>query len=137
MLSLSALLVLGCSTDRPNIPVDKGSASPGGAITKGGQSAKLLGKPIAVGDCLRSVTLVDAMTMKPVELSTMKGLILFLSVVPSIDTAVCEAQTHYLGEQGNKLPPQVKRITISRDTPFAQKRFAKEAKLENIQYLSA
>jgi thiol peroxidase len=30
----------------------------------------------------------------------------------------------------------VKRITISRDTPFAQKRFAKEAKLTNIQYLS-
>ena len=27
-------------------------------------------------------------------------------------------------------------IVISRDTPFAQKRFAKEAKLTNIQYLS-
>jgi len=27
-------------------------------------------------------------------------------------------------------------MTISRDTPFAQKRFAKEAKLTNLQYLS-
>jgi thiol peroxidase len=34
------------------------------------------------------------------------------------------------------LPPTVKRIAISRDTPFAQARFAKEAKLEDIQYLS-
>jgi len=71
-----------------------------------------------------------------VDLSTLKGSVLFLSIVPSIDTAVCEEQTHYLGEQGDKLPPQVKRITISRDTPFAQKRFAREAKLEDIQYLS-
>jgi len=136
VLSLSALLVLGCATGGPQIAVEKGSSFPGGSITKGGQSVKLLGKPIAVGDSLPSVTLVDATTMKPVDLSTMKGSVLFLSIVPSIDTAVCEAQTHYLGEEGDKLPPQVKRITISRDTPFAQKRFAKEAKLEDIQYLS-
>jgi thiol peroxidase len=135
-LSLSALLVLGCAASRPHIAVEKGSASPGGSITKGGQSVKLLGKPVAVGDSLPSVALVDAMTMKPVDLSTLKGAVLFLSVVPSIDTVLCEEQTHYLGEQGDKLPPQVKRITISRDTPFAQKRFAKEAKLEDIQYLS-
>jgi thiol peroxidase len=30
----------------------------------------------------------------------------------------------------------VRRIVISRDTPFAQKRFAKEAKLTDLQYLS-
>ena len=34
------------------------------------------------------------------------------------------------------MPPSIKRITISRDTPFAQKRFATEAKLTKIQYLS-
>ena len=135
-LSLSVFLIGGCAASRQQIAVEKGSASPGGSITRGGQSVKLLGKPIAIGDSLPSVTLVDAATMKPVDISTLKGSVLFLSVVPSIDTVVCEEQTHYLGEQGNKLPPQVKRITISRDTPFAQKRFAKEAKLENIQYLS-
>jgi thiol peroxidase len=135
-LSLSALLVVGCAASRSQIAVDKGSASPGGSITKGGQSVKLVGKAIAVGDYLPSATLVDAATMKPVDISTLRGSVLFLSIVPSIDTAVCEEQTHYLGEQGDKLPPQVKRITVSRDTPFAQKRFAKEAKLEDIQYLS-
>jgi thioredoxin-dependent peroxiredoxin len=74
--------------------------------------------------------------MKMVDLSQEKGTVLLLSIVPSLDTKVCEAQTHYLGEKGNKLPPAVQRITISRDTPFAQKRFAKEAKLQNIKYLS-
>jgi thiol peroxidase len=74
--------------------------------------------------------------MKEVDLSTERGSVLLLSIVPSIDTRVCEAQSHYLGEKGNTLPGDVKRITISRDTPFAQKRFAQEAKLTQIQFLS-
>jgi thiol peroxidase len=76
------------------------------------------------------------MTMKDVDLSQEKGRVLFLSIVPSLDTPVCEEQTHYLGEEGDKLPGDVRRITISRDTPFAQKRFANEAKLTHLQYLS-
>jgi len=76
------------------------------------------------------------MTMKDVDLSKEKGSVLVLSVVPSLDTPVCEEQTHYLGEKGSGVPGSVKRIVISRDTPFAQKRFAKEAKLTDLQYLS-
>ncbi len=74
--------------------------------------------------------------MQDVDLSQQKGSVLFLSIVPSLDTPVCEGQTHYLGEEGKRMPPAIKRITISRDTPFAQTRFAKEAKLTEIQYLS-
>jgi thiol peroxidase len=76
------------------------------------------------------------MTMKEVDLSQEKGKVLFLSVVPSLDTRVCDVQTHYLGEEGDRLPQGVQRITISRDTPFAQRRFAREAKLTDIRYLS-
>jgi len=136
MFSLCLFLLYGCAINRANIPIDNNSSQPGTSVTMGGQSLKLMGKPIAVGDSLPSVNLVDAMTMKPVDLSKIKGSILFLSIVPSIDTAVCEAQTHYLGEEGNKLAPEIRRIAVSRDTPFAQKRFAKEAKLEHIQFLS-
>jgi thiol peroxidase len=130
------LLTLGCATARPNIPMDSGSVEPGSAVARKDQRFKLLGTPISVGRTLPSVQLVNAMTMENVDLSRERGSVLFLSIVPSIDTVVCETQTHYLGEQGDKLGPQVKRITISRDTPFAQKRFAKEAKLTDIQYLS-
>jgi thiol peroxidase len=76
------------------------------------------------------------MTMHEVDLSQETGKVLFLNIVPSLDTPVCDAQTHYLAEEGNKLPDLVRRITLSRDTPFAQKRFAKEAKLTGVQYLS-
>ena len=95
-----------------------------------------MGSPISVGKRLPSVDLVDAMTTNGVNLSNERGSVLLLSIVPSLDTAVCDVQTHYLGEKGNALPSSVKRIVISRDTPFAQKRFAKEAKLTNLQYLS-
>ena len=97
---------------------------------------KLLGTAISLGQPLPSVKLVDAMTMKDVDLSQEKGAVLFLSLVPSIDTKVCEEQTHYLGEEGEKLSKEIRRVTISRDTPFAQKRFAEEAKLKDIRYLS-
>lgn len=136
MFSLCLFLLCNCALTRANIPIDNNSVQPGTTVTMGGQNLRLMGKPIAVGDSLPSVDLVDAMTMKPVDLSKMKGSILFLSIVPSVDTAVCEAQTHYLGEEGNKVAPEIRRIAISRDTPFAQKRFAKEAKLEHIQFLS-
>lgn len=133
---IAVLLMLGCSGKQPNIPVEESTVEPGSSVARKGTSFKLLGTPIAVGQTLPSVKLRDADTMAKVDLSTMKGSVLFLSIVPSLDTPVCDAQTHYLGEEGDKLSPEIKRITISRDTPFAQKRFAKEAKLTDLQYLS-
>ena len=135
-MAIFLTLLMGCATKQPKIPVDEFSVEPGTSVAFKGQSFKLLGTPIAVGETLPSVELRDADTMAKVDLSTMRGSVLFLSIVPSLETSVCDAQTHYLGEEGDKLSPEIKRITISRDTPFAQKRFAKEAKLTNLQYLS-
>jgi len=106
------------------------------SITIKGQASRLLGIPVQVGQPLPSTVLVDAITMKKVDLAQMKGKVLLLSIVPSLDTKVCEAQTHYLGEQGEKLPADIIRVTVSRDTPFAQKLFAEEAKLKALTYLS-
>jgi thiol peroxidase len=134
--SLLMFLVFGCAPAQPKIPMDWASSEPGTRVDFRGNPVKLLGSPISLGKPLPSVDLVDAMTMKNVDLGKEEGSILLLSIVPSLDTPVCEQQTHYLGEKGEKLPKSVKRIVISRDTPFAQKRFAKEAKLADLQYLS-
>lgn len=132
-----AIAVSACaSTGEVKMKTTTQSVDPGTSVTMQGKPLKLLGEPLQVGKPLPSVELVDAMTMKPVDLSKERGSILLLSIVVSTDTPVCEEQTHYLGEQGGKLPASVRRIVISRDTPFAQKRFAKEAHLENLQYLS-
>jgi thiol peroxidase len=136
VLLLYLTLGIGCAGFKAKIPMEPKSVDPGTAVTRGEARFQLLGSPISLGKTLPSVNLVDAMTMKDTDLSKEKGAVLFLSIVPSLDTPVCEEQTHYLGEEGGKMPKEVRRITISRDTPFAQKRFAKEAKLMNLQYLS-
>jgi len=135
-LSLLPLFLFACAYVRPNIPVNQGSVEPGTTVARGDLRLKLLGTPLSVGQHLPSVKLVDAMTMNEIDLSQERGSVLLLSLVPSVDTRVCEAQTHYLDEEGNALPKEVRRITISRDTPFAQKRFATEAKLTHVQFLS-
>ena len=129
-------LLVGCAASGPPPEVDKGSSEPGGTVTRKGNPTNLLGNAISIGSPLPSVELVESSNMKPVNLSLEKGKMLFLSVVPSIDTKVCEEQTHYLGEEGDKLSSNIERITISRDTPFAHRRFAEEAKLTDIRYLS-
>ncbi len=136
LLCFLMFLTFGCAATQHKIPIDMGSVRPGTQVTLRGKPVHLLGSPITVGKPLTSVELVDAMSMNNVDLSKERGSVLLLSIVPSLDTPVCEAQTHYLGEAGIGVPKRVKRIVISRDTPFAQKRFAKEAKLANLQYLS-
>lgn len=134
-LALTVLLG-GCTTKQAPLVIDSTSAVPGTQVARKGNVIALTGTGIEVGQRLPETSLVDAATMQAVNLGDYRGSVLFLSIVPSIDTKVCEEQTHYLGEEGDILPATVKRITISRDTPFAQARFAEEAKLEDIWYLS-
>ena len=129
-------LLTACANNQGSIVVDTESVTPGTQVSKKGQNLPLTGTGITIGQRLPASKLVDKKTMEDVDLNDFQGSVLFLSIVPSIDTSVCEAQTHYLGEAGDALPATIKRITISRDTPFAQARFAKEAKLEDIDYLS-
>lgn len=133
---LAPLLLSACAATVPTIPVDHESVAPGTAVTRGGKTElALLGEPLKLGDKVPSVSLVDP-NLRSIDLSQMRGDVLFVSIVPSLDTQVCERQTHLLGEEGAKLPAGIKRITISRDLPFAQKRFAEEAMLSDILYLS-
>ncbi len=118
------------------MPIDSASSTPGGTVSLHGNKLQLTGTPLRVGDPLPATVLIDAFTMSKVDLSQLKGRVLILSIVPSLDTKVCEVQTHKLGELKSRLPADIARITISRDTPFAQKRFAEEAKLTGITYLS-
>ena len=133
---LAALLLLSAcaSSVPPVIPVNYETAEPGGTITRGGTPYQLLGEPVAVGKPLPDVVLYNN-NMQPVTLSQGKGVIAIVSVVPSIDTGVCEQQTHLLGEKEG-LSPDISRITVSRDLPFAQKRFREEVDFTGVLFLS-
>jgi thiol peroxidase len=138
LISILASLILffGCAATGPQPKIDLNTVDPGSRVKRKGAPLHLKGTPVAVGQQLPSTSLTEAANMQDIDISKEKNSILFLSIVPSLDTKVCEAQTHYLGEQGDKLPAAVQRITISRDTPLAQKRFAEMAKLTDIRYLS-
>ena len=126
----------GCAFHGGAIPIDTASTEPGSMISVKGETHHIIGTPLQVGSPVPATALTDAFTMKKVDISQMKGKVLLLSVVPSIDTKVCESQTHYLADKGAQLPQDVVRIVISRDTPFAQKRFDEEAKLSGLTFLS-
>ena len=74
--------------------------------------------------------------LAPVNLADIKGKVRIISIVPSLDTPVCEEQTHRLSEKNAGLAKQVELVTVSMDLPFAQGRFAKEAKIKNVTFLS-
>jgi thiol peroxidase len=120
-----------------NLPVATGSAEPGQGhtVTFKGAPLALVGPGIKVGDRLRDVQVARG-DLSLVNLADTKGKIRIINIVPSLDTPVCEQQTHHLSEKNHGLDTMIELITISVDTPFAQGRFAKEAKIANVTFLS-
>jgi thiol peroxidase len=104
-------------------------------VTLRGKPLTLMGEKVQVGKTLPNVLLPDR-SLKLVDLKSLNGKVTILSVVPSLDTPTCEKQTHILSEENGGLDQNSHLVTISRDLPFAQKRFAREAKIENIFFLS-
>lgn len=104
-------------------------------VTMRGKPVTLMGKTLAVGQPLPDIALPDIF-LNQVALKSFKSKVTILSVVPSIDTPTCEKQTHILSEENEGLDQTTNLVTVSRDLPFAQKRFAAEAKINNINFLS-
>jgi len=104
-------------------------------ITLRGKPLTLMGLKAEEGKTLPPVRLPD-LRLNMIDLQSFKGKVTILSIVPSLDTPTCDKQTHILSEENKGLDKTANLITISRDLPFAQKRFAKEAKINNIKFLS-
>jgi thiol peroxidase len=116
---------------------DSAVAGEGRTVLFKGSPLVLSGAGIKVGDPLREVTLTQT-DLSPINITDTKGKgkVRIISVVPSLDTPVCEQQTHYLSEKNKGLDKMVELVTVSVDTPFAQKRFAGEAHIANVTFLS-
>jgi len=122
-----------------NLTVAEGSASTGdgNTILFQGNPLMLAGTAIATGDSLRDVNVTQT-DLSAINIAHTKGdgKVRIISIVPSLDTPVCEQQTHYLSEKNKGLDKMIELITVSVDTPFAQKRFAQEANISNVTFLS-
>jgi thiol peroxidase len=129
--NLSPAIVLSFILMIPGIANSGDSAK----ITLQGNPLTLMGEPLQVGQTLPDIQLPDR-ALKMVDLKSLKGRITILSVVPSLDTPTCDEQTHILSEKNDGLDQTVQLVTLSRDLPFAQKRFAMGAKINNVLFLS-
>jgi thiol peroxidase len=103
-------------------------------VTFKGNPVTLVGNEVKVGDTAPDFKVL-ANDLSEVTLADTKGYVRLISVVPSIDTGVCDAQTRRFNEEAAKLE-NVKVLTISVDLPFAQKRWCGANGIENVQTLS-
>ena len=106
-----------------------------GIVTIHGNPLTLLGPEISVGDQAPSFTLVDN-DLKPVTLADSKGKVRLITVVPSLDTPVCDTMTRRFNEEATGLSEDVVVYTVSVDLPFAQKLWCGAAGIEGVQTLS-
>jgi len=105
------------------------------AVTMKGNPVTLLGNEVKVGQSAPNATLV-ANDLSNFELSSLKGKKVILSVVPSLDTGICDLQTKRFNQEASKLGADVVILTISMDLPFAQKRWCGAAGVDKLKTLS-
>ena len=104
-------------------------------ITFMGNALTLLGPELKVGEKAPAFSCL-ANDLSEVTLDSFKGKTLLISVVPSLDTPVCDLQTKRFSEEANKLPEDVAVVTVSMDLPFAQKRWCGANDAKRIQTVS-
>jgi len=98
-----------------------------------GNSITLQGTSVQVGQTAPDFQVL-ANDLSPVTRDTYKG-VRIISVVPSIDTGVCDAQTRKFNEEAATIEG-VTVMTISNDLPFAQRRWCASSGLDQVVTLS-
>ena len=99
-----------------------------------GNPLTLIGPELQVGDPAPDFNVVDG-TLSAVNLEKTGHNVRIISVVPSLDTPVCDLQTKRFNEEAGKLPG-VDIVTVSMDLPFAQKRWCGAFGVDRIKMLS-
>lgn len=103
-------------------------------ITLGGNAINTIGNLPSSGDSASnfSLTTVD---MTAANLETYSGKRKILNIFPSVDTGVCATSVRTFNTQAASIENAVV-LCISRDLPFAQKRFCGAEGISNVIMLS-
>ena len=105
-----------------------------GATTLRGNPMTLIGPELKAGDAAPEFDVVND-SLQRVTLETTGNKVRVFSVVPSLDTPVCDAQTKRFNEEAARLG-SVDIYTVSMDLPFAQKRWCGAFGIDNVKMLS-
>jgi thioredoxin-dependent peroxiredoxin len=105
-----------------------------GATTLKGTPLTLVGPELKAGDAAPNFEASDSL-VSSIDLAKTGNVVRVFSVVPSLDTPVCDAQTKRFNDEAAKLEG-VDIYTISMDLPFAQKRWCGAMGVDKIKMLS-
>lgn len=105
------------------------------SATLKGNPITLVGPQLAAGNAAPDFTL-NKNLLETASLKDFAGKVKLISVVPSLDTGVCDAQTRRFNEEASKLGDNVVIITVSADLPFAQARWCGAAGVDRVVTLS-
>ncbi|MFC5405698.1 thiol peroxidase [Cohnella soli] len=100
-----------------------------------GNPITLVGPTLTAGETAPDFTL-NKNLLETASLQDYAGKVKLISVVPSIDTGVCDAQTRRFNEEASKLGDNVVILTVSADLPFAQARWCGAAGVDRVVLLS-
>ena len=105
------------------------------ALTKlGPQDANTIGSLPAVGSSAPDFTLTSN-DMKDVSLREFAGKNIVLNIFPSVDTGICAASVREFNKRVASMQNTVV-LCISKDLPFAQKRFCGAEGIDKVMTLS-
>jgi len=99
-----------------------------------GKELTLMGPELKTGDKAPEFDAVD-IGLQPVNLEKTAGAVRIFSVVPSLDTPVCDLQTKRFNDEAGKLDG-VEIYTVSMDLPFAQKRWCNAFGVDKVKMIS-
>lgn len=91
-------------------------------ITFKGNKITILGNELKEGQVVPDFQLT-ANDMSDLSINNFKGKVVIISTIPSLDTPVCSIETKRFNEEASNLSDSVVILTVSRDLPFAQKRW--------------
>ena len=99
-----------------------------------GKPFSLAGPELKVGETAPDFEMMDS-SLKPVKLADTGSGVRIFSVIPSLDTPVCDAQTKRFEDEAAGLPG-INIYTVSMDLPFAQKRWCSTFGISKVAMLS-
>ena len=99
-----------------------------------GNPLTLLGPVLKVGDTAPDFLVVDS-GLKDTSLQATGKRVRIFSVIPSLDTPVCDAQTKRFEDEA-KLASDLQVYTVSMDLPFAQNRWCSSFGVDHVKMLS-
>jgi thiol peroxidase len=106
-----------------------------GKVTFQGNPLTLVGRAVKVGNLAPDFK-VTSQDLKSVTLADFKDKIKVITSFPSIDTPVCDLQVKEFNKRATGLSSEVVIVGISKDLPFAQKRFCETFDIKNVQVVS-